>query len=219
MSFIVSYETVDSSTECEHECATYNAAQAFVASLDGLLSWHTISNEHGEIDPDHYCIKHNCTTGEGDICGQCEAEFIAPTITEFAAASTTDMYTPSPEEYAQAMQEADTMNFNMRTYGTIDVPANKAPVLNVSPEVNDLFIRYFTKARYGVSSRHTCSLPVLVRSTWQLGKDQAIIECMIYGYSLCVAVAEVQRIHDQMDREYADWLAELEAAQPGYIPF
>jgi hypothetical protein len=74
MSFIVSYETVDSSTECEHECATYNAAQAFVASLDGLLSWHTISNEHGEIDPDHYCIKHNCTTGEGDICYLCERE-------------------------------------------------------------------------------------------------------------------------------------------------
>lgn len=73
--FIVSYETIDSSTECERECTTLAEAQSFIDSLDDLLVWSTISDENGEIDSDHYCIKHSAHTGEGDICGQCEAEF------------------------------------------------------------------------------------------------------------------------------------------------
>lgn len=35
-----------------------------------------------------------------------------------------DEYIPSPEEHAQAMADADTMNDNMRKYGTIDKPAD-----------------------------------------------------------------------------------------------
>lgn len=34
-----------------------------------------------------------------------------------------DEYIPSPEEYAQAMADAETMNDNMAKYGTIDAPA------------------------------------------------------------------------------------------------
>lgn len=75
MMFIVSYETIDSSTECERECTTLAEAQSFIASMDDLLVWSTISDENGEIDLNHYCIKHSAHTGEGDICGQCEAEF------------------------------------------------------------------------------------------------------------------------------------------------
>lgn len=29
----------------------------------------------GEIDLEHYCLKHQITTGEGVICWQCEEEF------------------------------------------------------------------------------------------------------------------------------------------------
>lgn len=54
MLFIVSYETVDSSEECEREFADLTAARAYVDSLDGLLQWHSISDENGEIDPDNY---------------------------------------------------------------------------------------------------------------------------------------------------------------------
>ena len=28
-----------------------------------------------EIDTDHWCLKHQCVTGEGDICCKCEEEF------------------------------------------------------------------------------------------------------------------------------------------------
>lgn len=73
MKFIVSYETVDSSKECERECNTLAEAQSFIASMDDLLVWCTISDENGEIDSDHYCITHSEHTGEGDICASCEA--------------------------------------------------------------------------------------------------------------------------------------------------
>lgn len=33
-----------------------------------------------------------------------------------------DHYEPTPEEVAQALVDADLMNYNMRTYGTIDAP-------------------------------------------------------------------------------------------------
>ena len=75
MIFIVSYETIDGNGEVEREFTSLLDAEAHVASLEGLLVWHSISNENSEIDPDHYCTKHNITTGEGDICHMCEAEF------------------------------------------------------------------------------------------------------------------------------------------------
>lgn len=36
-----------------------------------------------------------------------------------------DQYIPSPEEHAAAMADADQMNHNMRTYGTIDAPVDR----------------------------------------------------------------------------------------------
>lgn len=75
MIFIVSYETIDGNDEVEREFTSLLDAEAHVASLEGLLQWHSISDENGEIDPDHYCTKHNITTGEGDICHMCEEEF------------------------------------------------------------------------------------------------------------------------------------------------
>lgn len=35
-----------------------------------------------------------------------------------------DMYEPTPDEVTAAMYEADQMNFNLRTYGTIDKPVD-----------------------------------------------------------------------------------------------
>lgn len=35
-----------------------------------------------------------------------------------------EYYLPSEEEVAQALEDAERMNFNMRTYGTIDAPAH-----------------------------------------------------------------------------------------------
>lgn len=75
MKFIVAYETIDSPQECEREFDTLAEAQSFIASMDDLLQWSTISDEEGEIDSDHYCIKHSSHTGEGDICCKCEEEF------------------------------------------------------------------------------------------------------------------------------------------------
>ena len=75
MKFIVTYETIDGNGEVEREFASLQEAELHVASREGLLQWHSISDENGEIDPDHYCTKHNITTGEGDICHMCEAEF------------------------------------------------------------------------------------------------------------------------------------------------
>lgn len=40
-----------------------------------------------------------------------------------AVVDTDDQYIPSPEEYAAAMADADTMNKNMAKHGTIDAPA------------------------------------------------------------------------------------------------
>lgn len=77
MSFIVTYETIDSTEECEKEFSTVAEAEAFIASMEGLLVTCGVSDEHGDIDLDHYCGKHHERTGEGDICGQCEAAFDA----------------------------------------------------------------------------------------------------------------------------------------------
>jgi hypothetical protein len=41
---------------------------------------------------------------------------------EAGAAATPDEYVPTPEEVSQALADADEMNKNMRTYGTIDAP-------------------------------------------------------------------------------------------------
>lgn len=73
--FIVTYETIDSTEECEKEFSTVAEAEAFIASMEDLLVTCGVSDEHGDIDLDHYCRKHSAHTGEGDICGQCEAEF------------------------------------------------------------------------------------------------------------------------------------------------
>lgn len=36
-----------------------------------------------------------------------------------------DFYTPSDDEVVQALADADIMNYNMRTYGTIDAPKDQ----------------------------------------------------------------------------------------------
>lgn len=38
-------------------------------------TYHQYRPAKHEIDPDHYCLKHQITTGEGDICWKCEEEF------------------------------------------------------------------------------------------------------------------------------------------------
>lgn len=75
MMFIAAYETVDGNGEVEKEFNTLGAATAHIDSMVGLLQWSTISDANGEIDPTHYCTRHNITTGEGDICYKCEEEF------------------------------------------------------------------------------------------------------------------------------------------------
>lgn len=77
MSFIVTYETIDSTEECEAEFNIITDAEAFITSMEGLLVTCGVSDEDGDIDLDHYCRKHSARTGEGDICGQCEVEFDA----------------------------------------------------------------------------------------------------------------------------------------------
>lgn len=44
---------------------------AYVVNGDALCK----SCASNEIDADNWCMKHQCVTGEGDICYKCEEEF------------------------------------------------------------------------------------------------------------------------------------------------
>lgn len=46
--------------------------EASVKVNDDLLCMQCAKHE---IDTDHWCLKHQCATGEGDICHLCEEEF------------------------------------------------------------------------------------------------------------------------------------------------
>lgn len=87
MQFFVTYETDDGNGEVEKEFNTLAKAIEHIAALDGLLQWHSIYDENGQIDPFHYCTRHNITTGEGDICHKCEehaAAYVAALNVEMA---------------------------------------------------------------------------------------------------------------------------------------
>lgn len=87
-------------------------------------------------------------------------------------------------------------------------------VLNVSPAVNHMLVRFYLRRAVDAavpvkfSNHRHIPLRKLAWQTWELGKDQALLECMVRGYSLCVAKPVIDEVHDRIDREYAEWNAE-----------
>lgn len=82
------------------------------------------------------------------------------------------------------------------------------PILNVDPVVNSTFVRFYTAgSTHSYANHKHFKLRKLAWDTWQLGKDQALLECMTLGYSLCVAKPIIDEVHDRMDREYEEWCA------------
>lgn len=56
-----------------YECTAANCNNEAAVKINSDLLC-TQCAKH-EIDPSHYCTRHNITTGEGDICYKCEEEF------------------------------------------------------------------------------------------------------------------------------------------------
>lgn len=77
----------------------------------------------------------------------------------------------------------------------------------VHPAINNDFVRYYAASgpcRAAWSNHRHYKLREIAWNTWQLGKDQALLEAMIRGYSLCIAKPVIDEIHDRMDRDYEE---------------
>lgn len=74
----------------------------------------------------------------------------------------------------------------------------------VHPAVNNDFARYYVNGPHGWNNHRGYKLREIAWNTWQLGKDQALLEAMIRGYSLCIAKPVIDEVHDRMDRDYEE---------------